>query len=82
MAMITFGKHRGPWHATAIRGFSVSVKARAQAGTSNPTQYCKDLVQKHDYEGYLTSRFYPREYQSAFYALRAFYVRALRRTVQ
>lgn len=69
-----------PWqrpHATAARNFSASTKVRSEAGTSNPTEYCKGLVRKHDYEGYLVSQFYPRQYQSAFYALRAFYVRIL-----
>ncbi|KAF8133651.1 isoprenoid synthase domain-containing protein [Boletus edulis] len=66
-----------PWqrnHATALRSFSASARIRSEAGTSNPIEYCKDLVRKHDYEGYLVSRFYPRRYQSAYYALRAFYI--------
>ncbi|KAG8214480.1 isoprenoid synthase domain-containing protein, partial [Butyriboletus roseoflavus] len=82
--MISFRKCRGlvgrsarPWqqyHTTAVRDFSASAKACSEAGTSNPTEYCRNLVRKHDYEGYLTAQFYPRRYQSAFYALRAFYI--------
>ncbi|KAF8555226.1 hypothetical protein OG21DRAFT_1411189 [Imleria badia] len=63
-----------PWqryHATTVRTFSAGAK---DAGTSNPTEYCKELVRNHDYEGYLVSQLYPRQYQSAFYALRAFYI--------
>ncbi|KAI9454819.1 isoprenoid synthase domain-containing protein [Boletus coccyginus] len=59
-----------PWHATTVR----NVSASAIAGTSSPTEYCKHLVRKHDYEGYLVSQLYPRQHQSAFYALRAFYI--------
>ena len=67
------GTSARPWHATAVRNASAS----AISGTSNPAEYCKHLVRKYDYEGYLVSQLYPRQHQSAFYALRAFYVRAL-----
>ena len=43
-------------------------------GTADPAGYCKDLVRKHDYESFLTSPFYPREMQSGYFALKAFYV--------
>ncbi|KAG2155837.1 isoprenoid synthase domain-containing protein [Suillus bovinus] len=46
----------------------------SEAGTSNPTEYCKDLVRKHDYEGYLTSQLYPKRFQGGYSALRAFYI--------
>ena len=42
--------------------------------TLEPTDYCRDLVRKHDYEAFLTSQLYPRQYQPGYYALRAFYV--------
>ncbi|KAF9220959.1 hypothetical protein BS17DRAFT_292885 [Gyrodon lividus] len=61
-------------YTTCTRSFSASFRVRSIAGTSHPNEYCKDLVLKHDYEGYLTSRFYPRQYQSGYYALRAFYI--------
>ena len=32
-------------------------------------------MQKRDYEGFLVSKFYPAELQSAYIALRAFFVR-------
>ncbi|EIW80953.1 hypothetical protein CONPUDRAFT_123770 [Coniophora puteana RWD-64-598 SS2] len=48
--------------------------ATAASGSANPRQYCEEYVQKHDYEGYLTSKFYPRHRQSGYYALRAFYI--------
>lgn len=43
-------------------------------GVADPAGYCKDLVQKHDYESFLTSPFYPREMQSGYFALKAFSV--------
>ncbi|KAG1848738.1 isoprenoid synthase domain-containing protein [Suillus subalutaceus] len=47
---------------------------RSEAGISNPAEYCKDLVRKHDYEGYLTSQLYPKRFQGGYFALRAFYI--------
>ncbi|KAF7985495.1 hypothetical protein HWV62_3693 [Athelia sp. TMB] len=44
------------------------------AGSADPAAYCRDLVQKHDYESFLTSHFYPREVQGGYFALKAFYV--------
>lgn len=41
---------------------------------SDPNAYCRDLVQKRDYESFLLSQFYAKEQQNAFLALRAFYV--------
>ncbi|OCH86396.1 hypothetical protein OBBRIDRAFT_242902 [Obba rivulosa] len=43
-------------------------------GVRDPVAYCRDIVRKRDYEAYLTSYFYPRELQGAFFALRAFYI--------
>ncbi|EIW59521.1 uncharacterized protein TRAVEDRAFT_28651 [Trametes versicolor FP-101664 SS1] len=48
--------------------------ASAEAGMADPAAYCKDLVRKRDYESYLIGAFYPRHFQGAFFALRAFYV--------
>ncbi|TFK64619.1 hypothetical protein BDN72DRAFT_774321 [Pluteus cervinus] len=48
--------------------------ADSAVGLQNPGAYCKDLVRKHDYEGFLVSQFWPRELQGGYYALRAFYV--------
>lgn len=42
------------------------------AGDANA--YCRALVQKHDYEAYLCSYFYPRAAQPGYFALRAFNV--------
>jgi NADH dehydrogenase [ubiquinone] 1 alpha subcomplex assembly factor 6 len=50
---------------------------RSEAGISSPAEYCKDLVRKHDYEGYLTSQLYPKRFQGGYFALRAFYVRVM-----
>lgn len=43
----------------------------APAG-GDPFTQCRDIVRKHDYEGFLCSQLYPGELRSAFYALRAF----------
>ncbi|KIJ64453.1 hypothetical protein HYDPIDRAFT_90439 [Hydnomerulius pinastri MD-312] len=63
-----------PGRIGCARSFSASSRTRSAAGASNPTEYCKDLVRKHDYEGFLTSQFYPRQLQPGYYALRAFYI--------
>lgn len=45
------------------------------AGSADPAAYCRGLVQRHDYESFLTAQFYPKEVQGGYFALRAFYVR-------
>ncbi|THH30655.1 hypothetical protein EUX98_g3536 [Antrodiella citrinella] len=45
-----------------------------ESGLNDPNGYCKDLVRKRDYEAFLTSQFYPRQLQNAYYALRAFHI--------
>ncbi|KAG6837627.1 hypothetical protein H0H93_006148 [Arthromyces matolae] len=42
--------------------------------TTNPIEYCKDLVRKHDYEGFLISHFYPESAKGGYFALKAFSV--------
>lgn len=48
--------------------------ATAAISSQNLTAYCRDLVQRHDYESHLVAQFWPKELQSSYYALRAFYV--------
>jgi NADH dehydrogenase [ubiquinone] 1 alpha subcomplex assembly factor 6 len=36
--------------------------------------YCRDFVQKHDYEAYLVSHLYPADKRKGYFALKAFYV--------
>ncbi|EGN92145.1 hypothetical protein SERLA73DRAFT_66257 [Serpula lacrymans var. lacrymans S7.3] len=48
--------------------------ATSAAGTADSFAYCREYVQKHDYEGFLTSQFYPRHVQGGYFALKAFYV--------
>ncbi|KAI0354968.1 hypothetical protein OH77DRAFT_1425581 [Trametes cingulata] len=48
--------------------------ATSEAGMADPVAYCRDLVRTRDYESYLIGSFYPRQFQGAFFALRAFYV--------
>lgn len=55
----------------------VSLSSSPVGGTaseSDPGDYCKEHVRKHDYESFLTAQFYPRELQTTYFALRAFYV--------
>ncbi|KAG2151391.1 isoprenoid synthase domain-containing protein [Suillus clintonianus] len=59
---------------SSCRQFHAGSVSRAEAGISNPAEYCKDLVRKHDYEGYLTSQLYPKRFQGGYFALRAFYI--------
>jgi hypothetical protein len=37
----------------------------------NPTRYCRALIQKHDYEGFLTSFAYGKRTRDAYFALKA-----------
>ncbi|KIM65940.1 hypothetical protein SCLCIDRAFT_111835 [Scleroderma citrinum Foug A] len=53
------------------RAFSTTLEVHS---ISEPTNYCRDLVRKHDYEAFLISQLYPRRYQPGYYALRAFYI--------
>ncbi|KAF5369456.1 hypothetical protein D9758_002714 [Tetrapyrgos nigripes] len=41
---------------------------------ADPIEHCRSLVQKHDYEGYLVSPFFPKHLQGGYFALKAFYV--------
>ncbi|KAF9064887.1 isoprenoid synthase domain-containing protein [Rhodocollybia butyracea] len=41
-------------------------------GTTSPEEYCRDFVQKHDYEAYLIAQFWPRELRGGYFALKAF----------
>lgn len=61
--------------SAARRATTVAVP---EDGASDPNAYCRDFVQKRDYEAYLVSQFYPQEYRNTFYALRAFYVSSSR----
>jgi len=54
-----------------IRTYATQVN---KGGASDSATYCRALVQKHDYESYLTSYFYPRALQPAYFAIRAFNV--------
>ncbi|GLB38317.1 putative squalene/phytoene synthase [Lyophyllum shimeji] len=41
---------------------------------TDPFEYCKDLVRKHDYEGFLVSQFYPSHAKGGYFAVKAFSV--------
>ncbi|KAJ8587273.1 hypothetical protein M405DRAFT_852962 [Rhizopogon salebrosus TDB-379] len=61
------------WKFSSCRRLHTGSDLRSGAGISNPTEYCRDFVRKHDYEGYLTSQLYPKNLQGGYFALRAFY---------
>ena len=42
--------------------------------SGSASESCRNLVFKRDYESFLTSKFYPRDTQDGFFALKAFYV--------
>lgn len=65
---------RLPTAKNSSRSYATHIRA---GGAGDPATYCKQLVQKHDYESYLTSYFYPRHLQSAYFAIRAFNVRSI-----
>jgi len=44
------------------------------SGTDEHYVYCKDFVQKHDYEAYLVSQLYPTGKRNGYFAIKAFYV--------
>ncbi|EIN12633.1 hypothetical protein PUNSTDRAFT_97434 [Punctularia strigosozonata HHB-11173 SS5] len=56
------------------RGVHSNIGAVPKGGIDDPASYCEEYVRKHDYEGYLTSPFYPGEAQKGFLALKAFSV--------
>jgi NADH dehydrogenase [ubiquinone] 1 alpha subcomplex assembly factor 6 len=43
-------------------------------GSDEHHAYCKDFVQKHDYEAYIVSQLYPIEKRNGYFAIKAFYV--------
>lgn len=57
-----------------FRSISTSIKA---SGTENPTGYCREIVRKHDYEGFLNHFAYPAHLRDGYFALKAFNVRSL-----
>jgi hypothetical protein len=61
-------------HATLfLRGSPKRAYTVSAAGSEDPTTYCRELVRKQDYEGFLLHPFFPRETQADYLALRAFY---------
>ncbi|KAI0248584.1 isoprenoid synthase domain-containing protein [Lactifluus subvellereus] len=44
-----------------------------QLGADENHTYCKDFVQKHDYEAYLVSQLYPAGKRKGYFAIKAFY---------
>lgn len=51
-----------------------SSSSAVRGGSQDPSSYCRDFVKKHDMDSFLTSQFFPRNLQTACFAIRAFYV--------
>ncbi|KII87014.1 hypothetical protein PLICRDRAFT_43724 [Plicaturopsis crispa FD-325 SS-3] len=60
------------WRPT--RTLATVRSAPAEAGSGDPTTYCRNLVRKHDYDSFLIAQFWPKELQRGYYALKAFAV--------
>ena len=43
-------------------------------GSDEHHAYCRNFVQKHDYEAYLVSQLYPIRKRNGYFAIKAFYV--------
>lgn len=57
------------------RAASTSTPPASGAGSDDEHHaYCKDFVQKHDYEAYLVSQLYPTDKRKGYFAIKAFYV--------
>jgi NADH dehydrogenase [ubiquinone] 1 alpha subcomplex assembly factor 6 len=56
-----------------IRAASTSVSS-SQIRVNEHHAYCKDFIQKHDYEAYLVSHLYPADKRKGYFAIKAFYV--------
>ncbi|OAX44294.1 hypothetical protein K503DRAFT_729622 [Rhizopogon vinicolor AM-OR11-026] len=70
----TLLRPRSLWGFGSCRRLHAGSDSRSGAGISNPAEYCRDFVRKHDYEGYLTSQLYPQRFQGGYFALRALYI--------
>ena len=56
------------------RAASTSTRPPSGTGSDEPHAYCKDFVQRHDYEAYLVSQLYPVDKRNGYFAIKAFYV--------
>src|SRR5437868_4271317 len=56
---------------SSLLAYNVGRSFSSQTNATNE-QYCRDKVKQQDYEGYLIGLLFPRQYQSAYFALKAF----------
>jgi hypothetical protein len=49
----------------------------APEAPTDPVEYCRELVRRHDYESFLISKFWPAPLQDGYFAIKAFSVRAV-----
>ncbi|KAL5501513.1 hypothetical protein ACEPAH_8773 [Sanghuangporus vaninii] len=70
------GRHASRTIAGCIvhpRKYATSTNS-SSVGPQDPDSYCRDFVMKHDRDAFLTSQFFPKHFQPACFAVRAFYV--------
>ncbi|XP_060576565.1 NADH dehydrogenase (ubiquinone) complex I, assembly factor 6-like [Ruditapes philippinarum] len=60
------------WHA--INRLDEGSSINLYSTKSSPTQYCLDLVKKSDYENYVCTLLYHKDYRTSAMALRALYI--------
>src|SRR6266702_2188966 len=53
---------------------NVRAASTSQIRVDEHHAYCKDFVQKHDYDAYLVSHLYPADNRKGYFAIKAFYV--------
>ncbi|KAJ7044121.1 Squalene/phytoene synthase [Mycena alexandri] len=46
--------------------------SKAPEAPTDPAEYCRQLVRKHDYESFLISKFWPTHLQDGYFAIKAF----------
>ncbi|KAJ7288305.1 Squalene/phytoene synthase [Mycena rebaudengoi] len=56
----------------SARHYSSASPAAGAEGAPDPAVYCRELVQKHDYESFLVSKFWPPALQEGYFAVKAF----------
>ncbi len=72
----SFITYREPPTLSDGRSMATANTSTAPRGTVTDEHhaYCRDFVQRHDYEAYLVSQLYPLSKRNGYFAIKAFYV--------
>ncbi|KAJ7095868.1 Squalene/phytoene synthase [Mycena belliarum] len=60
------------WYLSRLSKATYSTTAGAPIVPTDPAEYCRELVRKHDYESFLISKFWPASLQDSYFAIKAF----------